>query len=120
MENILRGDFFGCRVLWRENFQNMKSFQRTTQIPFILALFFTLRSELSLEQYLVIAKHQATRVFSKFNEDFIVVNFCGIITEINTKVASIRVSFSSRRTPGNLFILTLFLDYVVNILFKCY
>ena len=32
----------------------------------------------------------------------------------------IQVSFFSRRTPRNLFILAIFIDYVVNILFRCF
>ena len=43
-----------------------------------------------------------------------------MITEMNTKVASIQVSFSSWPTLRNLFILTVFLDYIVNILFGRY
>ena len=47
----------------------------------------------------MIVKLQATRVFSKYNGDIIVViNVNAIITEMNTKVASIKVSLSSRRT----------------------
>ena len=69
----------------------------------------------------MVAKHQATKVVSKYiavmNN---VINVNAIITKINTKVASIQLSFSSRCTPRNLFILTLFLGYIVNILIKYY
>ena len=62
----------------------------------------------------MVAKHQATRVLKYIAVINNVVNVSAVITEMNTKVALIQV-FSSRRTPRNLFILTLFLDYVVNI-----
>ena len=55
--SLLTGYFCKCRVVSRENVQNVKSFRRTAQIPFIVALFFTICSELSFEQYLVIKKH---------------------------------------------------------------
>ena len=48
-----------------------------------------------------------------------VLNVNAIFTEMNTKVASIQLSFSSRRTPKNFLILTKFLDSVVSILFIC-
>ena len=56
--------------------------------------------------------------FSKYNAAIVMVlNVNAIMTEMNTKVASIQVSFSSRCTPRNLFILTLFIGYVENIHF---
>ena len=64
----------------------MKSFRRTTQRYFILALFFRLCSGLSFEQHLVVAKHQATKYIAAINN---VINVNAIITEINREVASI-------------------------------
>ena len=55
--NLLTEYICKCRSVSRENVQNVKSFRHTAQIPFIVALVFTICSELRFEQYLVIEKH---------------------------------------------------------------
>jgi hypothetical protein len=41
---LLRGDFFQCHVFSMKSVQNLKSFWRSSQNYFVLALFFSLYS----------------------------------------------------------------------------
>ena len=64
MCNILRVNFFQCRVFSTKSVQNLKSFCRSSQICFVFAFFHSLRTELHFWLRLTAEKHKALTKFS--------------------------------------------------------
>ena len=60
---LLRGNFYLCRVFSTKSVQNLNFFWRTIKIRFVLALFYSLLTELHFEMHLTAEKHKALTKF---------------------------------------------------------